>query len=293
MYHKHDKCPVCGSKDIKNFIICKDHFLSGESFAINECGDCSFRFTNPRPIESELDKYYDSKDYISHNTPSVKLIDFIYRIARKYTLNKKLKLIHSLSPKVSLLDIGCGTGEFLHACKQDGWKIHGVEKNAKARKRAEEILGQKIIPDLFDFKNDGEFNIITLWHVLEHLPDLHGVMSHLKKILSGKGYLIIAVPNHRSYDAEKYKAYWAGYDIPRHLSHFNQKSFKILARLHDFKIKSILPMKLDSFYISLLSEKYRNNRNKYLSSFITGLKSNSYAKKHNNDYSSLIFILKK
>jgi 2-polyprenyl-3-methyl-5-hydroxy-6-metoxy-1,4-benzoquinol methylase len=293
MYHKDDKCPVCGSRDIRNFIICKDHFLSGESFAINECGKCTFRFTNPRPVDAELDKYYDSSEYVSHSHRAVNLIDFIYRTVRQYTLRQKLKLVNSLSDKANLLDVGCGTGEFLEVCKQDGWNIKGIEKNDRARKQAENFLGQKIEKDLYDTGRGGEFQVITLWHVLEHLPALHDVMTHLKKILAVKGHLIIAVPNHQSYDAGKYEAYWAGYDIPRHLSHFNQKSLKTLARLHDFKLKNILPMNFDAFYISLLSEKYKYNRNRYIKSFLTGLKSNRYAKKNNNNYSSLIYILKK
>lgn len=292
MYHKDDKCPVCGSKDIRNFIICKDHFLSGESFAINECGQCTFRFTNPRPVDSELDKYYDSNQYPSHNHRPSTLMDYVYRIVRRYTLKEKLKLVNSLSERANLLDVGCGTGEFLQVCKHDGWSTRGVEKNSKARQQAENIVGLSIDRELYDINRGGEFQVITLWHVLEHLPSIHEAMNHLKKILAVKGHIIIAVPNHLSYDARKYEAYWAAYDIPRHLSHFNQKSFKTLARLHDFKVKNILPMKLDAYYVSLLSEKYKNTRFKLINSIITGFKSNRYAKNDNN-YSSLIYILKK
>lgn len=293
MYIKNDKCPLCGSKEIKNFIICKDHFLSGESFAINECCACTFQFTNPRPVGSELEKYYDSKDYISHTNQSKNIIHFIYKIVRRYTLKNKLKLINSLTNPGHIFDIGCGTGDFLNICNLTGWKTTGVEINEKARSIAQERFNLQIFPDLHDLKNEGMFNVITLWHVLEHIPDLHGTFSHLKMLLSGKGYLIIALPNNKSYDAIKYENYWAAYDVPRHLSHFNQKSFKTLVRMHDMKIKNILPMKMDAFYISLLSEKYKTNRNNYIKSIITGLKSNSYARRNHLEYSSLIYILKK
>lgn len=293
MYIKKDTCPVCGSRDIKNLIICKDHFLSGESFAINECNECTFRFTNPRPVDSELDKYYDSENYISHTNQSNNLVQFIYKIVRTYTLKQKLKLINSLSDPKKILDVGCGTGDFLNVCKQNGWGTTGVEVNEKARKIAKHRFNLSPYSDLFELNTEGMFNIITLWHVFEHIPDIHETLSHLKYLLTGKGYLVMALPNHKSYDAKKYESSWAGYDVPRHLSHFNQKSFKTLAKIHDLRIKDILPMKMDAFYISLLSEKYKTNRNRYVKSFITGLKSNSYAKKNHHEYSSLIYILKK
>lgn len=293
MYIKKDTCPVCGSMDIKNFIICKDHFLSGESFAINECNECTFRFTNPRPLDSELEKYYDSENYISHTIQSKNLIHFIYKIIRSYTLKQKLKLINSLSENKHILDVGCGTGEFLNVCKQNGWNSTGVEVNEKARKSARQKFNLTLHENLFELKTEGVFNIITLWHVFEHLPDIHKTLAHLKSLLNTKGYLVMALPNHKSYDAIKYESDWAGYDVPRHLSHFNQKSLKTLAKMHDLKLKNVLPMKMDAFYISLLSEKYRTNRNRYFNSFITGLKSNSYAKNNHLEYSSLIYILKK
>lgn len=293
MYKKIDKCPLCKSKKIKNLIICKDHLVSGESFAINECLDCSFKFTNPRPLDNELNKYYQSDDYISHSNKSISLRHIIYKTVRKYTLRKKLKLINSLSEKGNLLDVGCGTGEFLKVCSMNGWKTYGVEPDLKARIKSEKILDNPIYEDLYACKDYDSFQVITLWHVLEHLPDIHTTIKHLKKLLTKKGRIVFALPNVDSFDALKYKEFWAAYDVPRHLYHFNKYTFKKLMKKHGMKVKKILPMRFDAFYISLLSERYKNKYFNYIKSFINGCKSNSYAKKNQNNYSSLIYIVTK
>jgi 2-polyprenyl-3-methyl-5-hydroxy-6-metoxy-1,4-benzoquinol methylase len=293
MYKRIDICPLCKSKNIKNLIICKDFLVSGESFAINECENCTFKFTNPRPLDEELSKYYQSEDYISHSNKSNSFRHIIYKIVRNYTLKKKLKLINSLSEKGNILDVGCGTGEFLKVCSSNHWKVSGVEPDFKARKKSEKLLNISIYDDVFNCEHYNTFQIITLWHVLEHLPDIHANIKHLKKILAKGGRILFALPNVDSFDSKIYKEYWAAYDVPRHLYHFNQNTFKKLMKQHGMEVKKIIPMKLDAFYISLLSERYKNKYFNYIKSFISGWKSNSYAKKNKNNYSSLIYIVKK
>lgn len=293
MYKKITKCPLCKSKNIKNLIICEDHLVSGESFAINVCGNCTFKFTNPRPINEALHKYYQSEHYISHTSKANSLRHFLYKTIRSYTLKNKLKLVNSLSKKGIILDVGCGTGEFLKTCSNVNWDIQGIEPDQKAREKAEKLLDIKLMDSLFNCTDENKYQIITLWHVLEHLPELNKTIKHLKNMLSVRGRLIFALPNVDSYDAKKYKEYWAAYDVPRHLYHFSQITFKKLMKNHDLKVESVYPMRFDSYYVSLLSESYKNKYFNYSKAFISGWLSNSYARKNKNNYSSLIYIVKK
>lgn len=293
MYIRLDQCPVCGSEEQTNVLVCEDHLYSKESFAISECKVCNLRFTNPRPVEENLGKYYESQDYISHKNKSNNLVNYIYRIARFFTLRSKLKIVKKYSKNGNLLDVGCATGHFLNFCKQNGFTVTGVEPNEGARNIAIEQNGNVIYKDVLEIDTKKTFDIITMWHVLEHVPNLQEVFQQLKKLLKKDGTLIIAVPNYNSLDAKIYKEHWAAYDVPRHLYHFTKENIKILANLYNMRVKEIIPMKLDSYYVSMLSEKNKNGKVNYLSAIKNGFKSNNYAKQNENNYSSVIYIIKK
>lgn len=290
MFEKIEKCPICNHTEIKNYMICKDHMLTGESFNITKCSNCSFLFTNPRPISNFIRKYYKSDKYISHTNEAKNITNSIYKIVRKITLKQKVKLINTVSRDKTILDFGCGTGEFLNACKKNKWKISGLEPDISAKKLATKLTKTKIVKDIKELNSIDQVSLITLWHVLEHLHDLNNSVEILKNKLSKNGKLIIAVPNYKSYDAKILKNDWAAYDVPRHLYHFSQETMKLLLKKHGMKIIKIIPMKFDSYYVSLLSEKYKNGKNNYMKSFINGYKSNVYAKSNNSNYSSLIYI---
>ena len=290
MYEKLEECPVCKHSQFTNYLICDDHSVSGESFALVKCDKCSLVFTNPRPEQSSLPDYYQSDQYISHTDKGNSLINFIYKLVRKYTITRKIKLIDKLNRgRGSLLDYGCGTGDFIKAANKKGWHAYGYEPDKDAKNIASAKNPDKILDKIEN--HNGPFDIITAWHVIEHVSELNKTIKNLKKILAPDGHLIIALPNHKSYDAAYYKEFWAGYDVPRHLYHFDQESIKSFASKFKLRLIHTLPMKFDSFYVSMLSEKYRGNAN-LLNAIKIGLKSNNKAS-NTNDYSSLIYIFKK
>jgi 2-polyprenyl-3-methyl-5-hydroxy-6-metoxy-1,4-benzoquinol methylase len=289
-----NNCPVCQSQTFEEYLTVKDYTVSQEQFKIVTCKKCGFKFTNPRPDGEAIGEYYKAESYISHTNTSKGLISKIYQEVRKFTLKGKLNLINRLSPKNGkLLDVGCGTGMFLNVARENGWKVNGIEPDAGARAIAEENNQIKIKQEILGSFENETFEVITLWHVLEHVHELNATIDWLKERLSKEGSLLIAVPNHESKDAEIYQEQWAAYDVPRHLYHFSQKSIKELFANYGFELKEILPMKFDSFYVSMLSTKYQTGKINFLKAFMDGLKSNILAEGNNQNYSSLIYVFKK
>lgn len=274
---------------MKHFLHTKDYFYSKKDFTLLHDHEKDMLITEPVPLN--LANYYQSKDYISHSDSAATLIERIYHLVKTYSLKRKLGLINSLHPqKGTLLDIGAGTGDFLRTAKKSLWDITGVEPNPLARKNA---TAKHIIlsPDIKQLPNT-TFDVITLWHVLEHLPNLQEQILTISKFLKKDGTLIVAVPNYKSYDAKFYKQHWAGYDVPRHLWHFSRTSIIKLFRPHNLHLIETKPMWFDSFYVSLLSEKYKYGKTNYLSAFFHGLLSNLTGLR-TKEYSSHIYILKK
>lgn len=293
MYEKVESCPSCNSKEFVNHIICDDHSVSKESFAIMKCQNCELLVTSPRPDKEAIGSYYKSEDYISHTNSANNLVNITYKIARHFTLRRKFKLIRKHASKNSILDYGCGTGHLLNYIqRQKSWKTIGVEPDEMARTIAMSDHNLNVVGSIDDLP-DKKFGVITLWHVLEHVHDINETIAKLTRHLSKKGSMMIALPNHLSLDQKIYKEYWAAYDVPRHLYHFNQLTISDLMKYHKLKLVQTIPMKLDAFYVSMLSEKYKTGKNNFFKSIINGWKSNSWAKKHDNNYSSLIYIFKK
>ncbi|MEO6348046.1 MAG: class I SAM-dependent methyltransferase [Aquaticitalea sp.] len=272
----------------------KDHSVSGETFQLIQNGELEMLETFPQPSLENLPKYYQSEDYISHTDAKRNLFEKAYHFIKSIALNRKLKLINSFSNESKmLLDVGCGTGDFLQIAKQNDWIVIGIEPNPHVRQIANEKTNNTVfnVDQLLKF-DDQSFDVITLWHVLEHLPNLKEQFYIMNNLLKPNGTLIIAVPNFHSYDANYYKNFWAAYDAPRHLWHFSQSSISKLVSEFGLKVIQTLPMKFDAFYVSLLSEKYKSGKMNPVKAFWIGARSNWKAKR-NGEYSSLIYVIQR
>ena len=274
---------------MKPYLRTKDYSVTGERFEL--VYDPDFKMLSTQPQPQDLRKYYESQSYISHTDANKTLMDKLYQGVKKYSLIKKAGLISKYcSGEKTLLDVGAGTGDFLLKAKKSGWDVQGVEPNRDARLLAEG-KGIGLSTSLHSLPNR-KYAVITLWHVLEHLPNLEKQIENLVSRLTDKGTLVIAVPNYKSYDAEHYGPYWAAFDVPRHLWHFSKESIQCMFANHGMKVIKVKPMIFDSFYVSLLSEKYKTGRQNYFKAFAIGLWSNLKAV-GSKEYSSHIYILRR
>lgn len=271
------------------FLKVKDYSVSKEIFELHHNPEYDLLMTFPKPSLEKLPSYYESDDYISHTDGKRSLFERVYHFIKGIALKNKLKLINAQSAKGKLLDIGAGTGDFLVVAKKDGWNITGIEPSLKAKGIAIN-KGVNFADGLSDLESHS-FDIITMWHVLEHVPNLEDYLSELKRLIKPTGTIIIAVPNFKSFDANFYGRHWAAYDVPRHIWHFSKTAIEKLFAEKGMQLKVVLPMKFDSFYVSLLSEKYKTGRMNFIRAFFVGLKSNLNGMK-TNEYSSHIYILK-
>ncbi len=292
----YSNCPVCDSPAIQAALTARDHTVSGESFSIWECDSCGLRFTQNVPDPVAIIPYYKSENYISHSNTSKGIINRLYQWVRKKTLKRKRRLAVRAAglTKGRLLDIGSGTGGFVQEMSSSGWEVTALEPDPDARRVAKETFGVKVeeAGKLFTLES-GSYDIISLWHVLEHVHELHRYLEQMKFLLKENGRILIAVPNYTSKDAAIYKEYWAAYDVPRHLYHFSPGSMQVLLEKHGLKLLSYKPMWYDSFYISMLSSKYRNGKTNLMASFFNGLRSNLKAWGDVRRCSSVIYVVGK
>lgn len=234
-----------------------DHFLSRESFQLMDCAACGFRFTNPRPPQAEIGRYYQSEEYLSHSASPKGLFQRLYSAARTWAIGRKHALISRHQPHGRVLDLGCGTGDLLSYLATQGYQVEGVEPSIKAREIAIAEHGLQVVPSLAQIPHREYYQVITLWHVLEHVPDVRTTFKQLYALLADRGLLVIAVPDRESWDAQHYGAHWAAWDVPRHLSHFRRSDLLQLVHDHGFEVLAQEHMWLDAYYIALLSEKYK------------------------------------
>lgn len=274
---------------MQTFLEIKDHAVSGEAFRLLYDQEMEMLITDPQP--QDIDKYYQSNSYISHTDSFRSFSDQLYHIVKKYMLWKKIRVLERYAGGVgSILDIGAGTGDFLRMARKRGWDINGVEPNPMARGLASEK--QVVLKPKMEDVNNGAFDAITLWHTLEHIPDLDKQIEAILNCLKESGIIMVAVPNFKSRDAKYYKEFWAAYDVPRHLWHFSQEAIERVFKKHNVQLVKKSPLPFDAYYIALLSEKYKHGKSKYLRAFWMGMRSNLSAWR-SKEYSSILYILKR
>jgi SAM-dependent methyltransferase len=292
----HNVCPLCSSEKIFLHFRCIDHFISKEVFELYKCPACDFEFTQDYPEETEIGRYYESDDYISHSDTSKGFSNKIYRLARNVMLHKKKGIIKNVTglDKGSLLDIGSGTGHFAGKMEKAGWMVKGIEINEKARNFSLSRFGLEVTgPEQISMLEANSFDCITLWHVLEHFHDPFKYSSDIIRLLKPGGLCLIALPNCSSYDAKYYGQYWAAYDVPRHLWHFNPSTFTIFSEKTGFVLENLRNLPPDVFYISILSERYRGSKLAFLKGMVTALPFAFLSVFRIRKSSSVIYILRK
>ncbi len=291
-------CPLCGSNNFNIYGRFKDYLISKEEFSVVKCPECGFLFTNPRPEIEFLGDYYQSDEYISHTDSRESVFDHIYHWVRKFMIKRKLSFIDShLKNNVKrriLMDYGCGTGEFLMQARKSGYEVYGIEPNMDARDRA---ISKGIIVEKglgIRQNNNIDFQVITLWHVLEHIPEPKKIIHELAEILEKDGLIVVAVPEYLSYDSKYYKEQWVAWDVPRHLNHFNKDTLCNIFYAYGFRLEKIYPLIFDSFYVSLLTEKNRDGGFAgIIKAAFVGIISNMSAIFGYTPYSSQVYIFRK
>lgn len=291
----YDNCPLCQSSNIELALATEDYSISKEAFEIYACANCSFHFTQNIPTPETIGPYYQSDVYISHSDTKEGLVNRLYHTARDLMLSKKRKLVAQLTKGKKLLDIGSGTGYFLNHMQQHGYEVIGVEIDKSARAATLKNFNINVNPPatLLEGKIQQKVDIISLWHVLEHLHDLDGYMQSIHQQLTDDGIVLIAVPNHTAYDAQHYGKHWAAYDVPRHLWHFSPKTVAILAEKNGFKVVGQKRLPLDPFYNALLSEKYQSSKLSFIFGGLIGLAALVVSFFNASKSTSPIYILKK
>ena len=289
-------CPLCGGQQLEHALTCTDHYASGEQFEVIRCVHCGLLMTQGVPVEAEIGKYYETPDYISHSDTQQGLMNRVYHWVRQYMLSRKAALVKRTSglSEGSLLDYGTGTGYFANTMVCQGWKVKAIEKSPQARAFAKKQFGLNVEAEhsLKDYPSMS-LDVVTLWHVMEHLEHLNEMWETLHRILKDKGVLIVAVPNPESYDARKYKEWWAAYDVPRHLWHFSPSVMQRFGDKHGFVLEKEHPMPFDAFYVSMLTEKYKGNGLSFVKGLWTGALAWFSALGNKERSSSLIYVFRK
>lgn len=289
----NNKCPWCGSDKAQINLWLRDEFLTKEDFHICECLNCGLLYTMPRPSKDKIGAYYKSEEYYSHQENTKGFIPKVYERVKKTNLKHKYKLATNGLNVGKLLDIGCGVGDFLHTAEMHGWKCTGVEPSEDAKAIAQKRMqGEIFSSEELENMPDGCFDLITMWHVLEHVDDLKWQVEQLRRLVKPDGRIVIALPNYKSYDGQYYKELWAAYDVPRHLNHFNKTTLAKIFKTSGLELIKMDKLKWDAYYISYMSEQYKLHSLPLVRGIYRGWISNCRARR-SGEWSSLVYVFEK
>lgn len=286
-------CPWCGSEKAQINLWLKDEFLTKEGFHICECLSCGLQYTMPRPSKEKIGAYYKSDGYYSHQENKKGFVPKLYEAVKKVNLKHKLKIATKGLQVGKLLDIGCGVGDFIHVAEQQGWKCLGVEPSDDAKTIARKRIKANIInSEVLEEIPDESFDVITMWHVLEHVDDLKWQIEQLRRLIKPNGRIVIAVPNYKSYDGQFYKELWAAYDVPRHLNHFSKQTITKIFKTKELELKKTEKLIWDAYYISFMSEQYKHHKFPLVKGAFRGLLSNCKAR-CSGEWSSMVYVFER
>ena len=253
----------------RNSIETKDYLVTRESFVVEE-KENGISFTYPVVADAEIDKYYNTTDYLSHSSNKT-LMSFFFDFFSKIMVKKKTSFMLQLGVVNTYLDYGCGVGKLINSMNKKGVASYGYDTSSLAVSvcKNKSLSASSNLEDL-----PNQYDLISFWHSLEHVSDYVNVLNKTKQMLSKNGTVIVALPNYDSFDSKFYSKFWAAYDTPRHRVHFTKKGFIKAANKLGFEVVKTKPLFLDSFYISMMSEKYKQSLFYFLKGFFIGTLSN-------------------
>ena len=295
-YQDFEPCPLCGASEQIPYANCTDFTVSKESFTLMRCQSCGVVYTLDPPSEEQMCRYDKLNLKLKLGDSPTGLTSRLYYHVRSRMLRKKARIVESQAYRTSgsLLNYGAKTGFFSHKMERRGWKVTSVEKYHEERLFSLEMFHHRMIdvPDMA-LLQAGTFDVITMWHVFEHSHHPNELLDRFYELLRPGGILVMACPNIRSTDAMHYGPYWAAYDVPRHLWHFNPNSITGLAYRHGFTLMHHEKMPYDRFYISILSERHLRHRMAFLRGMLQGLRSWRISITKRGRSSSLVYVFRK
>ncbi len=223
-------CAVCGESRAAFLFSARDpDGLSPEPFGLVRCGNCGLVFVSPRPAAQALGRYYSPGYY---GKPGL--------VAGLFLAERAAKAAAGRAPG-KILDVGCGEGSFLAAMARRGWDAHGVEISKEGAARASARPGVKICGRPLEecgFE-PGSFDLVTLWHSIEHAADPESLLKRAAELLKDDGAALLAFPNADSWDFRLFGARWFHLDPPRHLNYFSPATMERLLRKCGLRTESV------------------------------------------------------